>query len=176
MRFNRIWTFMLMILLTLPPFPLMAQAPPLDEMDHAVREGEVRQFLEGYTIQYTKMEIDKFMTFFSQRAVENRMLPYADIRELYQGTFDNSDSLQYQLEILSIQTYGKSAFVSGRYRVVQALKGEKIELVFQGNIQWYIVREETSLKIREINYGRHVTQLPNDATTQSLKDSGTNNE
>ena len=60
------------------------------------------------------------------------MLPYADIREAYQKTFANSNSIVYHLEIYSIQTYQKSAFVSGRYELIQSIKGSKKKKVFRG--------------------------------------------
>ena len=51
------------------------------------------------------MDINAFIGFFSKEAIENRMLTYPDIRELYRRTFENSDSLLYHLEIYSVQTY-----------------------------------------------------------------------
>jgi hypothetical protein len=158
MRFNGIWPSLLIILLPVSAFPVMAQTTSLDQMDRPVLEKEVRQFLDAYTSHYMKKDIYKFMTLFSKKAVENRMLPYADIRQTYRKNFDDSDSLKYDLEIISIQPYRKSAFVSGRYRVVKAIKSEKGKRIVQGKIQWYLVRERGSLKIREINYGRNLTQ------------------
>jgi hypothetical protein len=101
-----------------------------------------------------KMDLDAFMAVFSKEAVENRMLPYVDMREAYGKTFANSNSVQYHLEIYSIQAYQKSAFVSGQYELIQSLKGSKKKKVFRGNIQLNLIREDGSLKIKEINYGR----------------------
>jgi sulfatase maturation enzyme AslB (radical SAM superfamily) len=128
-----------------------AQAP---QVPQTVSEEEVRQFMEKYTGRFMRMDIDTFMDLFSKEAVENRMLPYADIRDAYQKTFANSNAIAYQLEIYSIQAYQKSAFVSGRYALIQSIKGSKKKKVFQGNIQWDLIRENGSLKIKEINYGR----------------------
>jgi hypothetical protein len=115
---------------------------------------EARRFLDEYITQYMRMDIDAFMDFFSKGAIENRMITYADIRELYRRTFDNSDSLLYHLEIYSVQTYKEGASVAGRYEVIQTFKGSLFKKIYKGNIQWELIREDGALKIKEINYGR----------------------
>jgi len=136
------------------PLYLRAQVPPLFETPPVITEMEAREFLDEYVTQYMKMDINAFMAFFSNDAIENRMLKYADIREIYRGTFDNSDFLHYSLEIYSVQTYAQSTTVTGRYEVTQSIKGKTFKKVYIGNIQWDLIRENGSLKIRELNYGR----------------------
>jgi uncharacterized membrane protein len=143
-----------LFLVSLFPLSTKAQAPVPPQIPQPVTEEEVRQFMEKYTGRFMRMDLDAFMDLFSKEAVENRMLPYADIREAYQKTFANSNSIVYHLEIYSIQAYQKSAFVSGRYELIQSIKGSKKKKVFRGNIQWDLIREDGSLKIKEINYGR----------------------
>lgn len=143
-----------LFLISLFPISTKAQGPVPPKIPRAVTEEEVRRFVDEYTARYMKMDIDAFMDLFSKEAVENRMLPYADIREAYQKTFANSNSIVYHLEIYSIQAYQKSAFVNGRYELIQSIKGSKKKKVFRGNIQWDLIREDGSLKIKEINYGR----------------------
>ena len=147
--------FILVITLFLvwPPF-LRAQVPPPFENPPVITEAEAQRFIDEYIGQYTKMDIDAFMVLFSRRAIENRMLTYADIRELYQMTFDNSESLKYGLEISTIQIYKEGAAVMGRYEVIQALKRSPYRKVYKGNIQWELIRENGVLRIKEINYGR----------------------
>jgi hypothetical protein len=114
---------------------------------------ETRQFIDEYIARFMKLDLEPFMELFSKRAVENKMLPYADIRDAYQKTIAGSRSIGYRLKIYSIQTYTRSAFVRGRYEIVQILKkGGKT--VLKGDIQWDLIRENGSLKIREVNYGR----------------------
>jgi uncharacterized membrane protein len=143
-----------LFLISLFPISTRAQAPVSPEIPQAVTEEEVNRFFDEYTARYMSMDLDAFMNLFSQEAVENRMRPYADIRESYRKTFANSDSIVYNLEIYSIQTYQKSALVSGRYELIQSFRGSKKKGVFKGNIQWELIREDGSLKIKEINYGR----------------------
>lgn len=154
MRFKSIASIFLMVFILMFPLLLGGQVPPTFEIPPAITEEEVRQFLNEYMALYMKRDVNAFMAFFSKEAVENQMLPYADIREIYRKTFDNSDSLLYHLEIYSVQTYTQSATVSGRYEVIQTLKEKDIKKIFCGNIQWSILREDGALKIRKINYGR----------------------
>ena len=145
--------FLIAFLLGWPP-SLRAQVPPSFETPPVITETEARRFIDEYVDQYIKMDINPFMILFSKGAIENRMLTYADIRELYQMTFDNSESLKYNLEVSAIQIYKEGAAVVGRYEVIQALKGSPYKKVYKGNIQWELIREDGVLKIKEINYGR----------------------
>lgn len=134
-------------------FPLMTRAqvssPAIPE---AATEGEVRLFIEDYTKRFTKMDLEAYMDLFSMEAIEKRALPYADIRVAYRRTIQGTHSIQYDVKIYSIQTYAKSAFVSGRYQITQTLKRGRGR-TFQGNIQWLLTREGRALKVKEINYG-----------------------
>src|SRR4030043_192094 len=145
--------FVIALFLVWPP-SLRAQVPPPFESPPVITETEARRFLDGYVDQYIKMDIDAFMVLFSRRAIENRMLTYADIRDLYQMTFDNSESLKYDLDVSTIHIYKEGAAVVGRYEVIQALKGSPHKKVYKGDIQWDLIREDGVLRIKEINYGR----------------------
>jgi len=145
--------FVIALFLVWPP-SLRAQVPPPFETPPVITETEARRFIDEYVDQYIKMDIDAFMVLFSKRAIENRMLTYADIRDLYQMTFDNSESLKYDLDVFTIHIYKEGAAVVGRYEVIQALKGSPYKKVYKGNIQWELIREDGVLRIKEINYGR----------------------
>lgn len=130
------------------PFISKAQAP----QHPAIPEGEVRQFIEEYTKRFEKLDLDPYMDLFSRAAIENRILPYGDIRLAYRKTIEGSQSLQMAVKLYIVQTDEESAFANGRYQITQILKNKRVR-TFQGNIQWWLVREKGSLKIREINYG-----------------------
>jgi hypothetical protein len=148
-------SFIFVIALFLGWLPsLRAQVPPPFETPPVITETEARRFIDEYVDQYIKMDIDAFMILFSKGAIENRMLTYADIRELYGMTFDNSESLKYDLDVSTIHIYKEGAAVVGRYEVIQALKGSPYKKVYKGNIQWELIREDGVLRIKEINYGR----------------------
>ena len=154
-RSKKVIPILSMVLFSVLPPSLWAQVPPsYEEIPPAITEVEVRKFLHEYMSRYMKKDINVFMSFFSKEAIENRLLLYGNIYEIYQKTFDNSDALQYHLEVYSIQIFRQSAYVSGRYKVIQTLKEKSRNKIFQGNIQWYLIRENGSLKIMEMNYGR----------------------
>jgi hypothetical protein len=154
MEIKKISFILLIALLGVGLPSLRAQVPPPFETPPVITEMEARRFMDEYVDQYIKMDIDAFITLFSKRAIENRMLTYPDIREIYRMTFDNSASLTYDLVVSTIQIYKEGAAVAGRYEVIQALKGSPYKKVYRGNIQWELIREDGVLKIREINYGR----------------------
>ena len=141
-------------LVSIFPLSLYAQAPAPSETSQAITEQEARKFLDEYIAQYRRMDVDAFMALFSKEAIENRMIPYADIYEIYRKNFSNSNSLSYNLRVYFVQPYAGNAFVSGRYELVQSLKPKGQQNVFRGNIQWGLVREDGSLKIIKIDYGR----------------------
>jgi hypothetical protein len=114
---------------------------------------DARQLINEYAARFMKLDLDPYMGLFSEKAVENRTLPYADIREAYRLTIAGSRSIVYTLDIYSIQTYTQSAFVTGRYKIIQAFK-KGGAAVFKGDIQWDLIQENGSLKIRGVDYGR----------------------
>ncbi len=131
----------------------LAQLPPSSEIPRAVSEEEVKRFMAEYTNRFMKLELDPYMDLFSKDATENRMLPYADIQKAFRKTIAYSKSIIYTLRIYSIHTYTDGAAVTGRYKILQSFKnlGTKHH---EGDIQWDLVLENDSLKIREVTYGR----------------------
>ncbi len=120
-----------------------------------VTEEEVRQFIDEYTKRFAKLDLEAYMALFSKEAVENKMLPYADIKTAYRRTVSHTQSIIYHLKIYSVQTYTRSALVRGRYEIIQFYKKSwNRKNLFRGDIQWNLVRENEGLKVKEINYGR----------------------
>jgi hypothetical protein len=154
MALKKLFFVSLILSASVLPLSLHGQVPMPVQAPQAITEEEARRFLDEYVARYARMDIDAFMNLFSREATENRMLPYADIYEIYRKNFLNSSSLSYNLKVYFVQPYARSAFVSGCYEVVQSLKPKGQQHVFRGNIQWNLVREEGSLKVMEINYGR----------------------
>lgn len=134
-------------------FPSITRAQvPSPAVPEAITEEEVRLFIEDYTKRFTKMDLEAYMDLFSREAIENRALPYADIRVAYRKTIQVTHSIQYDVKIYVVQAYARSAFAGGRYQITQVSKGGKVK-TFKGNIQWLLTREGRALKVKEINYG-----------------------
>jgi hypothetical protein len=153
MRLLKIISIFFISFILIIPLSTKAQVPPPSEIPEVIPVEKVQKFIVEYKVRFMKMDLDAFMDLFSKEAVENRMLPYADIREAYRRTIAHSKSIIYNLKIYSIQTYTRSAFVRGRYEIIQSLKKGGRKRAFKGDIQWDLVRENGSLKIREVNYG-----------------------
>ena len=130
-----------------------AQLAPAPEIPKVISKKEVQKFMVEYRDRFMKLELDPFMDLFSKEAIENRMLPYADIREAFRKTIVRSKSIIYKLKIYSIHTYRDGAAVTGHYEIFQSFRklGKRH---LEGDIQWDLVLENGSLKIREVNYGR----------------------
>jgi hypothetical protein len=154
MRFGKTaWTCLLVLMLVIP-VAAGAQTQAAATAPEVIPESEIRQVIDQYIDRFKAMDLDLFMDVFSKGAIENRMLPYADMREKYGLTFKNTNQILYFLNILGIQSYTNSAFVSGYYEIIQTTKPDNEFKVYKGNIQWEIVREEGGLKILRLNHGR----------------------
>ena len=132
-----------------------AQVPILSEAFQAVTGKEVRQFINDYLTRFTGMELDPLMALFSKDAIENRVLPYGDIKAAYTKVIATSESISCKFKIYSIKTYKQSASVSGHYEAVQFFTNNEFVKIFEGDIQWILVREEGVLRIKEVNYGKN---------------------
>jgi hypothetical protein len=132
----------------------LAQVPILPEKYQAITEKEVRQFIDEYLTRFMTMEVDPLMALFSKDAIENRVLPYADIKAAYTRVTATSKSVSCKFKIYSIKTYEQRAFVAGHYEAVQYFVDGFVK-IFEGDIQWVLVREDGVLRIKEVNYGKY---------------------
>jgi hypothetical protein len=154
MKLNK--TILVFLISLISIFPHITEAQVLTSFNppKPLTLAEVQQFIWEYPVRFMKMDFDAFMELFSREAVENRMIPYSDIREAYWSTIAYNQSILYNLKIYSIQPYTQNAFVRGHYEIIQTIKKGGKKKAFRGDIQWDIIRENGSLKIREVNYGR----------------------
>ncbi len=120
--------------------------PPL------AKESEVKQFFADYRDQYTRRDVDRFLSLFSTRAIQNQKDGFERIRKIYTNFFDQSRELTYRLEDAKIEIYQNSVEVKARFRVDQILKKGGEEKVWRGNIRWVLTREEGALKIVSLDY------------------------
>ena len=154
MRYEKTaWTCLLVLMLVIP-VTVSAQTPAPATAPEVIPEAEIRQAIDQYMDRFKAMDLDLFMDIFSKRAVENREIPYADIREAYGRMFKNTNQFLYYLNILGIQSFTNSAFVSGYCEIIQTTKPKNEMKVYKGNIQWELVWEEGGLKILRLNHGK----------------------
>ena len=153
MEFKKSVIIVLLICSPLLPIALEAQTTVSSGVPEAITEEEVRCFIDKYIDRYKAMNLELFMELYSSKSVENRMLPYADIRKRYQRVFAETNQLVYHVTLYSVKTYGQRAFVTGQYKTIQTLKEGNEMKTFRGNIQWNLIREEGALKVSEVAYG-----------------------
>ena len=159
MRLARIVVMVLMVSVFLFPLVIRAQTAPSPPTLPVIPEAEVRQFIGQYIERFQGMNLDGLMALFSKDAVENRKWGYSDMREAYRKTFDATKEFAYNLKIQTVQTYTRSALVTGRYEIIQTLKEVKegsITKIYRGNIQWDLIRDDGGLKVLRVNYGMNL--------------------
>jgi curved DNA-binding protein CbpA len=130
-----------------PPTPLPPPPPP-----SFASEGEVKKFFASYADQYSRKNIDGFISFFSPKAVQNQKDGYKDIKKIVSNFFDQNEDLQYQLIIQEIGPHQKGLEVKARYELQGVLKKGKEWRVWRGQIRWVLTKEDGALKILSLDY------------------------
>jgi hypothetical protein len=115
-------------------------------------ETEVFFFMVQYINAYEEGDISRFMTFFSQSAVENGSRRYDDIRRSYKKNFETA-KYSYMLKNLKIREEDNVTVVTGDYSI-KRLTGGNARPAVTGKARWSLVRENGSLKIARIDYDK----------------------
>lgn len=128
-----------------------------------ISDEEVKDFLAEYLRNYTKKDINNFLSLFSEKCVQNRRYGFEGIEKIYSYFFDQSQAVGYSLRNMDIRIYEEGALVFGRYyfhvaevkaryRLDQVLKKKGKHKVWEGNIRWILIRENEDLRILSIDY------------------------
>jgi len=115
-------------------------------------EEEVKRFFANYIDRYNQRDIHGFLSLFSSKAIHNQKDGLEGIRRTYGNFFSQSQILQYHLEDLKMEIYQNAVEAKARYQIDQTSKDEGEKKVWQGRIQWLLVKEEGGLKIASVNY------------------------
>jgi hypothetical protein len=113
-------------------------------------EEEVRQFFKHYIERYVHKDLHGFLSLFSSKAIQNQKEGLEGIRRIYETFFNQSEELHYHMEDTKIEIYQSAVVVKARYEIQQILEKEK--KIWQGRIQWILVKEEGGLRISSLNY------------------------
>ena len=115
-------------------------------------EQEVRDFFANYVIRYNRKEVEKFISFFSPKAVQNQKDDVSRIQKTTQDFFDQLEAVRYQLAISKIEPHQDRVEVRAQYELEGILmKGRKSQ-TWKGQIRWVLVRENGALKILSLDY------------------------
>ncbi|MBP1712118.1 MAG: Chaperone protein dnaJ [Deltaproteobacteria bacterium] len=145
-----------------PPTPLPAPKPeepvktakdvPRETAPPPIaREEEVMEFLTRYANQYVGRNLEGFLSLFSPQAVQNQRFDYKAIKNMYAKFFEESQRLKYRIKPETIDLSPSEAKVRGTYQIEQETKGGQLK-EWKGNIQWTLVKEQGTLKVRVIQY------------------------
>jgi ketosteroid isomerase-like protein len=115
------------------------------------REEEVKKFFANYVGRYNRKDLIGFMSFFSNRAIQNRKDGLEGIKKIYFTFFNQSLELKYRLSDLKIEIYQNVVNVNAQYELDQLSRNGRRN-AFRGSIQWVLAREGEGLKIVSLDY------------------------
>jgi len=113
---------------------------------------EVSQFFNHYIERYTRKDRDGFLRLFSSRVLQNQRAELEEIRESVSNFFNESLSLQYEIEDRKVEIYENVVEVKARYKIEQIVEINGEKRVFRGRIRWVLTKEDGELKILSIDY------------------------
>lgn len=153
LQFNII-SILTLILVLFPP--VLSFSEPVSQNITNISEVEVVDFLSDLTASYTDGNAEKYISFYSERVIENGFGKIEGIRSGYLKDLNNNSLIVFEIEISEIKTIGKFAIINGTYhKMVISKSDEKTENSF-GNIRIKI-KKEKELKIENIDYDNFIT-------------------
>jgi curved DNA-binding protein CbpA len=128
--------------------PINPSNPPNPSI---AREEEVKKFFANYVGRYSRKDLIGFMSFFSDRAIQNQKDRLEGIKKIYFTFFNQSLELKYRLSDLKIEIYQNVVNVNAQYELDQISRNGRRN-AFRGSIQWVLAREGGELKIVSLHY------------------------
>jgi curved DNA-binding protein CbpA len=125
-----------------------------DQKDQRIRiatEEEVKQFFSNYIDRYNHKDIDRFLSFFSVKAIQNHKDGFKKIKTIYTDLFKESQRLFYQLKDQKIGIFSNHAQVRASYEIEQMDRAGDVRL-WRGSAEWMLVKEGWDLKISSLRY------------------------
>ena len=120
-------------------------------------EEEVRQFFTNYTKVYAQNDIDAFLALFSSQAVQNKKDGLDEIKRTYTRFFKRSEELSYRMKDLTFEIYQNGVEARANYELDQVLKRRGEKRAWKGDIRWFLIRENGSLRILSLEYQHQET-------------------
>lgn len=115
-------------------------------------EDEVKKFFDHYIAYYHRMDLESFLSLFSSKAIQNKKDGLEGIRKIYHDFFTQSKEFHYALQDMKIETYQNAVEVKARYQIEQISKKSEGRMVWKGQIQWVLIKENGALKILSLDY------------------------
>lgn len=116
------------------------------------KEEEVNKFLVGYISKYKQKDIEGFLSYFSQQAIQNQKHNLGEIKKIYTSFFERSQELNYSLQDVQTADHPLGLEVKAKYELHQVTKKDGEKKSWKGQIRWILARENGRLKIISLDY------------------------
>jgi len=115
------------------------------------REGEIKKFFADYVDRYNRRDISGFISFFSNRAIQNQKDGLEEIKKIYSNFFNQSLQIRYRMSDLKVEIYQNGVNVNAQYELDQLARNGRRN-AFKGRIRWVLAKEGGGLKIVSLDY------------------------
>jgi hypothetical protein len=115
--------------------------------------GALNRFLTQYCRTYERRDLDRFMTFFSDNAVENAT-PFRELIPKYRKNFKKVAGIKYAIDMETYELDQRASDIrlDGRFSLAwQGIKDREWRK-YHGDIQMALVAESNSFLIQQLNY------------------------
>jgi hypothetical protein len=106
---------------------------------------------------YAQNDIDAFLALFSSQAVQNKKDGLDEIKRTYTRFFKRSEELSYRMKDLTFEIYQNGVEARANYELDQVLKRRGEKRAWKGDIRWFLIRENGSLKVLSLEYQHQET-------------------
>jgi len=115
-------------------------------------EDDVRKFFANYIERYNQMDLEGFLSLFSSKAIQNQKNRIEGTRKIYTDFFNQGQEVRCQIQDMKIEIYQNAVEVKARYQIEQISKKSEGRMVWKGQIQWVLIKENGAFKIVSLDY------------------------
>jgi hypothetical protein len=150
---------------TSQPLPPTAPTPPAQDVRvdesvpmhggaalvdlHGVEE-RLEKFLATYVRDYSRRDLERFMTHFAPSALENGT-PLEDMHPLYEESFRNISTVRYRITVDSMSVGTDQVRFKGRFEL-NGLHADGQPIVSRGNLNMDLEPFETTFRVLSLEY------------------------
>lgn len=115
--------------------------------------GPLNVFLNRYCQAYENRDVDRFMAFFSENAVENN-IPLRQLIPSYLNNFQNITEIEYTIDKANytLDLNLDNISLNGRFAIKWLRKGDREWRHSRGNIQMGLVANGDSFLVQQLSY------------------------
>lgn len=116
-------------------------------------ENRIAEFLRQYCATYEKKDVDRFMAFFADNALENNV-PVRRLIPEYRENFENISTINYVIRQVrfSLDIGHQLIHIHGRFALEWFRKDETEPRYSRGDVQMQLVESNGSFLVKKLNY------------------------